>query len=279
MATGSLFGLTREDQKPSIGERLRVLVTVKAAPNPSEKSGETVCVAGVALRHGDTDMRWVRLYPINFRYLEADLRFRKYDIVEVDAVPADSEPRVESWRPDMATMEVVDHLDPWTRRRHYLDAAVEDSMCDLNAENTKGATGRSLALIRPKGVDGLDVRPHPGWTPREQAKIDAYTNQLSLLPHEDRTPLEAPRMRAWYRYRCWSTHCRGHRQGVIDWEFVALQRQDSLRHASDEQMTEALRRKFLDMMCGNPDRDLAFYVGNQSKRHHVFSVLGIYYPD
>jgi hypothetical protein len=31
------------------------------------------------------------------------------------------------------------------------------------------------------------------------------------------------------------------------------------------------------MMC-DPRRDTAFYVGNQAKRAHVFSVLGVYYP-
>lgn len=32
------------------------------------------------------------------------------------------------------------------------------------------------------------------------------------------------------------------------------------------------------MMC-DPRRNVAFYVGNQAKRTHVFSVLGVYYPE
>lgn len=44
---------------------MRVLITVKAAPNPSATYGETVCVAGLRL---DLDAAgWVRHYPINFR--------------------------------------------------------------------------------------------------------------------------------------------------------------------------------------------------------------------
>ncbi|MFX0591163.1 hypothetical protein ACOARS_13695, partial [Glaesserella parasuis] len=77
----------------------------------------------------------------------------------------------------------------------------------------------------------FDVAAHEGWTPAEEGKIDRYVNQLSLLPGDDRTPLEAPRMRGWYRYRCWAKGCNGPRQGVLDWEFVALQRQASLRSA------------------------------------------------
>ena len=64
---------------------MRVLITVKAAPNPSEKYGETVCVAGLRL---DLDAGgWVRLYPVNFRELDSDGKFRKYDVVSLTARP------------------------------------------------------------------------------------------------------------------------------------------------------------------------------------------------
>jgi hypothetical protein len=66
--------------------RMRILITVKAAPNPSERYGETVCVAGLRLDLGHAG--WVRLYPINFRDLESDSKFRKYDVVSVTASTA-----------------------------------------------------------------------------------------------------------------------------------------------------------------------------------------------
>ena len=63
--------------------RMRVLITVKAAPNPSQTYGETVCVAGLRL---DLDnVGWVRLYPINFRDLGDDSKFKKYDVVSADS--------------------------------------------------------------------------------------------------------------------------------------------------------------------------------------------------
>ncbi len=80
----------------------RVLITVKAAPNPSDKYGETVCVAGInadPMKPG-----WVRLYPINFRELGTDESFKKYDIATVNAKPARRDPRRESWKPVMQTM-------------------------------------------------------------------------------------------------------------------------------------------------------------------------------
>jgi hypothetical protein len=92
---GALFGGPERDApKPARPDELEVLVTVKAAPNPSAKSGETVCVAGLGLTHGRTQARWIRLSPINFRFLEQDQQFKKYDILRVRATPASGDTRV-----------------------------------------------------------------------------------------------------------------------------------------------------------------------------------------
>lgn len=71
-------------------------------------------MAGVTL--GDVGPTgWIRLYPINFRHLPKDTEsLAKYDIVSVDCVPA-REPRLESWRPNMATLQVETHLPPWRK--------------------------------------------------------------------------------------------------------------------------------------------------------------------
>jgi hypothetical protein len=97
--------------------------------------------------------------------------------------------------------------------------------------------------------------------------------QLSRAGGEDRTPLEAPRFRGYYRWRCADRTCKGHRQGIIDWEWVALQRR--LRSYADHDAMEALHRRFVDEIC-RPSNEVAFYVGNQAKRENVFSVLGVY---
>ena len=272
----TLFGgLESEVGKPvPLSRLLRVIVTVKASPTPSEKSGETVCVAGLEL--DGWRKRWVRLYPINFRHLEQDLTFRKYDIVEMQAKPAASDPRVESWIPNMQTMTVVDHLKPWKPRRAHLDDVVEGSMCALNRQNQHGSTGQSLALVKPARVYRFELTDHPGWTADQKRKIDQYTNQLDLLaPDTDKSPLEPPRFHGHYHWKCHEPSCTGHRQSLIDWEFTALQRR--LRLDSAEVARAALHRRFYDEMFSR-GREVAFYVGNQAKRHHVFHVLGLYYP-
>ena len=128
-----------------------MLITVKAAPNPSAIYGETVCVAGIRL--ADTGPKdWIRLYPINFRHLpEASARFKKYDIVTVEARPA-GEARLESWRPNMATLQVETHLPPWKKRRQLVDPMIDDSMCKIRTDAAADPRARSLALVRPAEI-------------------------------------------------------------------------------------------------------------------------------
>ncbi|QKW15814.1 hypothetical protein [Verrucosispora sp. NA02020] len=277
MAQMSLFGPSEAgpDPKPADDRtvRLQLLITVKAAPNPSEKYGETVCVAG--LRTDVLRPTWVRLYPINFRHLDSDEAFKKYDIISVDAKPARQDQRRESWKPVMDRIQKERHLDGWRSRQPLLDPAIQDSMCRLNREAQDHADAQSLALVRPKEVRALKVTQHPGWTIDEQRRIEAYASQPDLFSGRSRSPLEAPRFKAAYHYRCHERGCNGHKQHVIDWELVALQRR--LAGHSDAALREALETKFLGEMCA-PNRDVAFYVGNQAKRVHVFSVLGVYWP-
>lgn len=277
MSAGQQLGffdppLTPAPKPPRAARRLSLLITVKAAPNPSATYGETVCVAGIS-----TDLAepgWIRLYPINFRDLAADGQFQKYELIEVDATPANSDPRSESWKPIMTTMTRGAFLPPWAKRRPLVDPYIEPSMCEINSRSLVPGS-RSLAAIRVADVSDFVVTNHPGWTKAEQAKIDSYVNQLALFGSNDRTALEAPRYRGKYHWRCSDRACKGHEQGLLDWEFVALQRHLSGR--PDDETKAALRQRFLDEICG-PNKDLAFYVGNQAKRHNVFSVLGVYYP-
>ncbi|POM27655.1 hypothetical protein BTM25_20720 [Actinomadura rubteroloni] len=252
---------------------MQMLITVKAAPNPSETYGETVCVAGIRIDCRPT--AWIRLYPINFRQLESEHTFKKYDIVWLKVRPTTTDPRAESYRPIIHTVRTEAHLDGWKKRRPFVVDHVQRSMCEvLNAVRDR-PPARSLAAVRPRTVKDLKIEPHPGWTTAEQAKIDRYMQQEDLFDSAPRTALEAPRFKGWYRYLCESARCKGHEQGIYDWEWVALQR--NLRDRTDADIRTELRRKFFDQMCG-PGRDTVFYVGNQAKHQHGFMVLGCFYP-
>ena len=252
--------------------RLQLLMTVRAVGGAPQRHDETVCVAGIS-----TDLHrpgWIRLYPTDFRQLSERRIPRTYDIITVDARPARPDPRRESWQPVLHTLRTDHHLKQWRPRCQWLDPYIEDSMCRLERDARERPDARSLALVRPTDVAGLEIEPHPGWTRAEQRKLDRYGNRFDLF-NEHRTAPTPPRYRGLYRYRCAEPVCPGHQQEILDWEFGSLQQR--LADLSADRLRQALEKNYLERMCG-PDRAVAFYVGNQLRHPDRFSVLGVYWP-
>jgi len=278
MAQEPLFPSTLDSTGvvPVRGGTKRVLITVTTAPNPSDRHGETVCIAGIEL--GETGpVGWVRLYPMNLRELRSGGDgFRKYEVISVKCNPAVKDSRLESFNPDPSTLAVTGKLAGWSKRRPLVEPMIESSMCAIQRAASDDPLAPSLGLVRPVDVSSFRIEMHPGWNATEQAKIDAYVNQMRFDSDEERKPLEAPRFQAWYKWRCQESTCRGHEQGMLDWEFVALQR--NLSGRSDDEAKTELRRRFFDNPFGSA-KDPAIYVGNLVKRRHTFMVLGLYYPN
>jgi len=93
-----------------------VLVLVKAAPQPSSTYGETVCVAGL---EGPVERpRWLRLYPVPFRYLDGERQFRKYDLVEVTTRDTGADKRPESRKITADSIKINVNLKSGPRELH-----------------------------------------------------------------------------------------------------------------------------------------------------------------
>lgn len=71
----------------------RVLITVKTYPTPSGKYLELACTAGFR-----EDGSWIRLYPIPFRLLEEEKRYKKYQWIEADIEKNKKDRRPESYK-------------------------------------------------------------------------------------------------------------------------------------------------------------------------------------
>lgn len=254
-------------------ETAKILVTVKAAPQPSAAYGDTVCVAGIRMRESGPE--WVRLYPIPFRSMEEYLRFRKYDLITVQVKPASKDPRSESYLPDRSTITALDHLEGWKARHPYLSPLSSRwTMCGILGAQRDGRPFPSLAVIRPRKVSDLKVTRHPGWTLEQARKLNVNLGQEDLFGSAAKMQLlEAPRFEAKYSYYCDDRVCRGHNQGMLDWELVALERR--LKDRDDQEAISELRKRFFEDMC-SPSRGPMFFVGNQLKHPLAFSVLGVY---
>jgi len=260
------------------GERARVLITVKATPQPSTSYGDTSCVAGVRI-DGD-EPSWIRLYPIAFRWLDGDAQFKKYDIVELEVRRKDSDTRRESYSPTQDSWNVLQNLPPWKARHKIIGQLHPITTCELMRAAAHDGSAPSLGLVYPADVDRLEFETHPKWTPEQLAKMQSRIDKEStaLIPMSGSIPtiLKEPEFKVRYRYRCEDRACKGHQGRILDWELTSLQ--NRLRHRG-ENVKAGVTEKFLEQMFA-PERQAGLYMGNfeLAARRGKFSVLGVYWP-
>lgn len=260
-------------------ETARVLITVKASPQPSKKYGDTVCVAGIRIDGGRTE--WVRLYPLPFRWIGVERQFRKFDIIDVEIRRAAGDSRPESFRPDIDTISVVRHLNDWKDRQPIMANVPRTTTCELSDAGADHHDAPSLGMVPVRSLDRMTVEAFSGWSDAQQERIAAAATltPLALFGDTEKTPpeLKPPRFVARYDYHCTADECSGHVGQVLDWELTALQ--NRLHREPDEVVTAAIRENFERRMFAR-GRQTAFFMGNfeDARKRASFSVLGIYYP-
>lgn len=256
-------------------QRLKVLITVKTYPVPSEKYDELVCTAGVT-ETGD----FIRLYPINFRELPFSQQFRKYQWIEVDVEKHTGwDSRKESHRPDPDTLKVLGEPIPtkngdWSERAQFALAKKAKSLEDLKDMQARDKT--SLGVFKPKRVTAVVVSPDEAeWKP----KFLQALKQARLFETRTKT-LEPPRkvpFKFQYVFECDDARCRGHQMMIEDWEVGALFWKMVDEGQTPDQAAEKVRQKFFDDLCG-PDKDTHFYVGTLAAHQTTWVVIGVFYP-
>ncbi|WP_243062284.1 hypothetical protein [Humibacter sp. RRB41] len=263
-------------------ERARVLITVKASPEPSKTYGDTVCVAGVRL-HDDGSVSWVRIYPVAFRHLDSELQFKKFEVIEVDLTRSTKDARAESYRPNWETLSRQKQGDkfktyPMDARGHVLDQLIGPTMCDLRAGVEADLNAQSLGLAEVRELKSLRFEDHGPWTDEQVASMTAAMSQPDLFGEIDTTPvLITPRYKVHYDYRCMNPDCKGHKPRILDMELSALQHH--YRFRSDDELKAIITKKFHTEVWNEKVRTY-FFVGNFGDivKRKNFSVLGVYRP-
>ena len=124
----------------------RVVILVKALPQPSKTYGETVCCAGVT---GTRD--WKRLFPIRYRHLVGDSSFKRWDWVDFDFGRPKNDSRMESCHVHEESISIRGSL-PKDERTTLLEPML------VASTDVAAAAGKSLALVRPRGFTGSKNR-------------------------------------------------------------------------------------------------------------------------
>lgn len=251
-------------------EQKRVLITVKAYPNPSKKYGETVCCAGVDLSSGN----WIRLFPIPYRDLDNDKKFKKYSIIEIRCRKATTDKRPESYTVDADSIKVIDWWDTndkWEQRKNVVLPTLSPSMCRVLEEVE--ANDKSLAMIKPQEISfSWEVADT-----KDQAARDACYAQLSFFDKR-KDAIEPIPYHFYYSFKCAGNYiCPGHKMRIIDWELGQAYRNWRWRYPDEATLLTKIQERWLDRICSE-DKDTYFYVGNMWRFRKTFMILGAFYP-
>lgn len=247
-----------------------LLITVKAYPNPSKKYGETVCCAGIEL----FNKKWIRLYPIPFRDLDDDKKFKKYCIIKVKCHKATDDNRPESYKVNADSITILDWADTkdnWSRRKSIVLPTLSRSMCLVYKEASEH--DKSLALIKPCSINFCWERANI----KDQDIRESCYAQLSFL-NKRKNSIEQIPFNFYYDFNCYGINdCPGHKFPIIDWEIGQAYRSWQSIYRSEELLLEKIRERWLDRIC-SLNNDVYFYVGNMKRFRKNFMILGVFYP-
>ena len=246
----------------------RVLITVRTYPVPAQKNIEVSCTAGVT-----SDGKWIRLFPVPYRFLDYDKRFTKYQWIDVSVTKAVQDPRLESYKLNVDTIKIGEELSTsngWRDRKEILRPLMRESMCQIRCERDENKSP-TLGLFRPAKIERLLIEPDAAdWTAQQLTNLDQTmlfhsgpTEKLEKIPHKFR-----------YQFRCKDSDCKGHTMSCTDWEMAEAYRQ--WRDKYDEEWENAFRQKFEDQMINK--NDTHFYVGTVHRYPTEWIIVGLFYP-
>lgn len=248
-------------------ETKKALIVVRTYPVPARKGVEVSCTAAIT-----EDVQWLRLFPVPYRWLAHDQRFRKYQWVEVDVTKA-SDHRPESYKLKGDSIRILseplstDH--GWRARKEYVFRLRSRSLCYLQKErDEKGHP--TLGVFRPRLIEGLVIRPDdPAWTPQQLATLrqgDLFGGpqvELEKIPHSFR-----------YRFRCEDDECKGHELSCTDWEMGESWRKWKVEYG-DGWEAKFRQRYEADMIN---KYDTHFFVGTVHQHPGSWIIVGLFYP-
>lgn len=247
----------------------KVLITVRTYPTPSRQQIEVSCTAGI-----DDEGKWIRLFPVPYRFLTSDKRFSKYQYIGTDVTKSISDPRLESYKVNPDTIMILSSPLPttnnWEARKEKVLPLKAKSLCELQALRNANQFP-TLGLVKPKNIMNLEIKSEsPDWTESELTSLRQYSmfgsapqNQLEKIPFEFS-----------YTFRCDDPNCHTHKLSCTDWEMGQSYR--IWRNRYGDKWEDKFRETYETKMIF--DRDTHFYVGTLRGHPDAWIIIGLFYP-
>jgi hypothetical protein len=244
------------------------LITVRTYPVPARKGVEFSCTAGI------TDQgKWIRLFPVPYRFLEEDQRFKKYQWIEVETTKSTNDLRPESHKLRSETIQVGKTISPdheWRERRTILKPLMSFSLCGLQKEREHNGFP-SLGIIKPAKISRLVIeKTGSTWTESELSIL----GQLDLFQKAPKETLEKLPFVFKYDFKCSEPSCGGHSCTCTDWELGQSYRK--WRREYGGEWEQAFRQRYETEMIDKFDTH--FFVGNLHQYPNAWIIIGLFYP-
>jgi len=248
----------------------RVLITVRTYPVPSAKSIEASCTAGIT-----DNGQWIRLFPVPYRFMDEDRRFKKWQWIDVETIKAGNDPRPESFKinPDSITVgESVGTKDGWQQRRKLLESLRRSSMCRIYREHAEHGEP-TLGFFRPFKIKRLLIEPaeQTQWTESQSATLRQQGTLFQKAPEQilEKLPLDFR-----YEFRCGDVDCKTHTMICTDWEMAQSYRR--WRREYGDKWEQAFRQRYEAEMIEK--NDTHFFVGTLHQYPKSWIIVGLFYP-
>lgn len=247
----------------------RVLITVRTYPVPSKNSIEASCTAGI-----DEDGHWIRLFPVPYRFLDPDQRFRKYQLIEASVTKSLSDSRIESYKLNIESINILSapmpSSDRWEARKAKVLPLITPSLCYLQNERDLNKAP-TLGLFRPRTITAFKIQPtRATWSVKELARLRQSPMFGRLPKHElQKIPYDFS-----YDFKCDEPNCRGHELKCTDWEIGAAYLSWKRKYGNGWEAK--FRQRFeTEMALVN---DTHFFVGTLSTHPGEWIIVGLFYP-
>jgi len=267
---------------PAEGGPLECTIFVKAAPERSQKYGETVCTAAIL-----DDGRLIRLYPIKIdEYWKKDIP--KYRRVRIDAIPSDERAgRPESHKVQNGLQPIDSPLRgppaPWPERMAILAKAVKPNgmqgLRDLQKEHRT-----SLGIVKVKELRDFYITA-PLNEVVEQADY-RVSEQTTITGEAIMEGSRIDKVKHVFRFTwlcegaCCGPEAKGrgyHDTTCEDWELFESFRAWRKQYPDDDKFLDALKNKFYDCM-GQSNLHFAMGTPSDPKTQDSWMVVGLVYP-
>ena len=265
----------------------KILIVVKTYPTLSSKYAELVCTAGVT-ENGE----WRRLYPVRFRQLCSEDKYKKFQWVEAELEKSGNDGRPESYRIARNSLKTVEEPlttnNYWRARREAFLNKVE--LHESLEELIMGAHRNelSLALFRPSRFINFIYEPvEREWDAVKLAELEMQKRQLHLFDDEETVARQFEVVKKLpYKFSYQFEDCQGKKSKlmIVDWEIGALYWNCLKDSDGDEQIAlDKVKMTYWDKFVKSGKHELSLVLGTTLEHHNKkslnpFVIISVFYP-